>query len=127
MGMANSADGDVKIGTPSHTGRNLGVVAALGIAIVGVVIYTMHASKQDDARLVKFDAFRRAYAEKCNVPAYAKEAPDVVRDQYLTTPTIEAAIDAQTTALAAGASCADVAKALHAVDYSVPPAGPAPQ
>lgn len=126
MGMAESADGDVKIGSPSHMGRNLGILAALVISVAGVVGYTMHASKQDETRLLKFNAFRAAYAEKCNVPAFAKgPAPEVVRDQYLTTPAIQAAIEAQTTALAAGTSCADVAKALHAVDYSVPPAGPA--
>ena len=125
MGMADAAD--VKIGSPSHMGRNLGIVIALAAGIAGVVFFTMRSSKQDEARLTKFDEFRAAYADKCNAPAFAKTQPDVVRDQYLTTPSIQAEMAKQTAALAAGASCADVVKALKAVDYAVPPAGPPPQ
>ena len=53
MGMADAADGNVKIGSPSHMGRNLGIVIALVLGVGGVVFFTMHGTKQDEARLAK--------------------------------------------------------------------------
>jgi hypothetical protein len=127
MGFADSAD-NVRIGSPSHLGRNLGILIALAAAVAGVVAYQMHAGKRNAERLAQFDTFRAAYAEACNAPAFAKEPPDVVRDEYLGSEPIQLAIAQQTAAIKSGnTTCETVAKALKAVDFTVPPPGPLPQ
>src|SRR5207249_2754911 len=110
---------------PSHFGRNAAVGAAVLASIAGVWIYSRHSATQDASRMERFDTFRAAYAEKCNVPSYAGPVADVVRDDYLTSVPIQAEIDRQLAALNAGASCDEVAKKLKAVDLAVPPPGPA--
>ncbi len=128
MAYADSAEGNVKIGSPSHLGRNLGILVALAAGVAGVVVYQMHTSKHDAALLAQFDSFRAAYADACNVPAFARQPPDVVRDEYLGSEPMQAAIVQQAAAIAAGSTtCEQVAAALKAVDFKVPPPGPPPQ
>jgi hypothetical protein len=117
--------GDVKIGAPSHLVRNLAVVLALGAAAAGVYGFSSYEDQRENARLSRFDAFRAAYADKCNVPSYAGPVTEVVRDDYLTSPPMQVEIDRQLAALNGGAACEAVALALKKVDLAVPPAGPA--
>jgi hypothetical protein len=44
----------------------------------------------------------------------------MVRDAYLTSPTLQAAVAKQGSALEAGASCEEVLKALRAADFPIP-------
>ena len=83
MAYVDSAEGNVKIGSPSHLARNLGILIALAAGVAGVVAYQIHARAMDETRLAAFDQFRAAYAEGCNAPSFAAQPPDVVRDEYL--------------------------------------------
>ncbi|SRR5258706_11089690 len=127
MAAADPLDGDTKLRSPWHMGRNLLILGMLAAAAVAAIMFTMHSSGADTARMVRFDAFRQAYADKCNVPAYAKAPPDVIKEAYLGSVPLQAAVDEQASALASGATCEAVARALKAKDFAVPAPGPAPQ
>lgn len=130
MSVASLNPGDlsgshVKIGAPSHLGRNLGVVLALGGLGVGVWLWTARSNAQDVQRLAPFDQFRSVYAEKCGVPSYAAAPPDMVKEAYLGSKNIQDAVAKQTAALNGGATCEDVQAALRSVDFTLPKATPA--
>src|SRR3954451_5453013 len=95
--------GHVKIGAESHVGRNVGIgvaVIALGAAIIG---FTSYSNKQDDAKLEKLSAFRAAYAEKCEAPAFRAEPTNMLKDTYLHSERLQAAVEKQHAALQSGA------------------------
>ena len=116
---------DESLRAPSHTLRWV-IIAGVAVVSVGaVVLFNSYSGKKDEATLQRFDAFRAAYAEKCGVPSYAGPVPDVVREDFLTSPAIQTAVDKQLTALNGGASCDDVVNALKKVDLAVPVAGAA--
>jgi len=119
--------GHVKIGAESHVGRNVGIgvaVVAIGAAIFG---FTSYSSKQDAARLEKLEAFRAVYADKCEAPAFRTEASGVLKDTYLRSERLQAAVEKQQGALNAGAPCEEVARALKQADFPMPPASATPQ
>lgn len=117
--------GSVDLHPPSHAKRYV-IIAVLAVGVVvAVAIYNHATGTQDQKSLAKFDAFRAVYADKCNAPAYAGPQPEVINNDYLTSPGIQAAVAEQTAALNAGASCADVAAKLKKVDLHVPDPGAA--
>jgi hypothetical protein len=119
--------GHVKIGAESHVGRNVAIgaaVVALGAAIFG---FTSYSGKQDAARLERLETFRAAYAEKCEAPAFRSEASGVLKDTYLRSDRLQAAVDKQQGALSSGAPCEEVARALKQADFPMPPASATPQ
>ena len=87
--------GHVRIGAESHAGRNVGIVVgvvALSAAIFG---FTSYSNKQDAAKLARLETFRAAYAEKCEAPAFRGEAPSMLKDAYLRSERLQAAVDKQ--------------------------------
>ena len=114
--------GHVKIGAESHVGRNVGIgvgVVALGAAIIG---FTSYSNKQDDAKLEKLSAFRAAYAEKCEAPSFRGDASSMVKDTYLRSERLQAAVEKQQAALQAGAPCDEIARSLKQADFPMPQA-----
>jgi hypothetical protein len=109
--------GHVRIGAESHAGRNIGIVVgvvALGAAIFG---FTSYSNKKDAAKLAQLEGFRSAYAEKCEAPAFRSEASSLLKDTYLRSERLQAAVEKQQAALASGAPCDEIARALRAADF----------
>jgi hypothetical protein len=118
--------GHVRIGAESHIGRNVGIVVgvvALGAAIFG---FTSYSNKQDAGKLARLEAFRAAYAEKCEAPSFRGEAPSLLKDTYLRSERLQAAVEKQQSALASGTPCDEVARALRGADFPVTPASSTP-
>ena len=115
------ADDDLR--KPSHPLRAVLVALAVIGAGVGIWGYTRSVAQRDQAQLGPFDAFRVAYAEKCNVPSYAGPAARLIRDDYLTSAPIRDEVARQLAALNQGASCQEVWTKLKAVDFTVPAPG----
>jgi len=114
--------GHVKIGAESHAGRNIGIlvaVVAMGAAIFG---FTSYSNRQDAAKLAQLDNFRSAYADKCEAPAFRASAPALLKDTYLRSERLQAAVEKQQAALSSGTPCEEVARALKAADFPMPPA-----
>ena len=112
--------GHVRIGAESHAGRNVGIVVAvvaLGAAIFG---FTSYSNKQDAAKLGQLEAFRAAYAEKCEAPSFRGPAAPLLKDTYLRSDRLQAAVDKQQAALNAGTPCEEIARALKAADFPMP-------
>jgi hypothetical protein len=109
--------GHVRIGAESHVGRNVGIVVgvvALGAAIFG---FTSYSNKQDAGKLARLESFRAAYAEKCEAPSFRGDAPSLLKDTYLRSDRLQAAVDKQQAALASGTPCDEVARALRTADF----------
>jgi hypothetical protein len=114
--------GHVKIGGESHVGRNIGIlvgVVALSAAIFG---FTSYSNKQDATKLAQLETFRAAYADKCEVPSFRTEAAPLLKDTYLRSERLQAAVEKQGAALQSGAPCEEIARALKAADFPMPPA-----
>jgi hypothetical protein len=111
---------DFKVSAPSHATRNFVILGGVALAIAIIFMYSHANAQRDEKKLTRFDAFRAAYAEKCNVPSYANTQPEVVNNDYLTSPGIQAEVDRQLAALNSGASCEAVVAKLKAVDLAVP-------
>ncbi len=115
----------VKIGASSHMGRNIGFVAGaalLGGAIFGFYRYSM---QKDNVELGTLEAFRSAYAQKCEAPAWKNEISPMLRDTYLNSSDLRATVDTQLTKLNAGGTCDEVMKALKAASFPMPAASAA--
>jgi hypothetical protein len=114
--------GHVKIGAESHAGRNVGIlvgVVAVGAAIFG---FTSYSNRQDAAKLAQLESFRSAYADKCEAPSFRAEAPALLKDTYLRSERLQAAVDKQQAALSSGTPCDEIARALKAADFPMPQA-----
>ena len=117
----------VKIGTTSHMGRNVGML--VGVVLLGGAIFGFYrySSQKDTAELGKLEAFRSAYAQKCDAPAWKNDVSPMLRDTYLNSSDLRGTVDAQLTKLNAGGSCDDVMKALKAASFPMPSASAANQ
>jgi hypothetical protein len=114
--------GHVEIGAESHVGRNVGIlvgVVALSAAIFG---FTSYSNKQDAAKLAQLESFRAAYADKCEAPSFRTESPALLKDTFLRSERLQAAVEKQHAALNAGTPCEDVARGLKAADFPMPQA-----
>ncbi|MCU1279915.1 MAG: hypothetical protein JWM53_3461 [bacterium] len=112
--------GHVKIGAESHVGRNMGIVVgvvALGAAIFG---FTSYSNKKDAAKLSMLESFRSAYAQKCEAPSFRGDASSLLKDTYLRSERLQAAVEKQQAALSSGTPCDEVSRALRAADFPVP-------
>lgn len=109
--------GHVRIGAESHVGRNVGIV--VGVVAIGAAIFgfTSYSNKQDAAKLGQLESFRSAYADKCEAPAFRGEATSLLKDTYLRSERLQAAVAKQQAALNAGAPCDEIARALRAADF----------
>jgi hypothetical protein len=116
--------GHVKIGAESHAGRNVGMIVAVVALAVGIFVYTSYSGKQDSAKLGQLETFRAAYAEKCEVPSFRGEAPALLKDTYLRSDRLQAAVEKQNAALQAGTPCEEVGRALKAADFPMTAAQP---
>lgn len=120
MSQGDLSGSHVKIGVPSHMGRNAGFLAGavlLGGAIYGFYRYSSH---KDGAELGQLDTFRSAYAAKCDAPAWKGEVSSVLRDNFLNSSELRDTVDQQLTALNSGATCENVMKALKAASFPMP-------
>ncbi len=123
--MGAAVETDVNLRAPGHALRYLGIAVGALVLGGGIFAFESYSGKADDSKLQRFDAFRSAYAAKCGVPTYAGPVAPIVRDDYLTSTTIQLAVDKETAALAAGATCDEVVQALKKVDLAIPaPATP---
>lgn len=127
MNPGDLSGSHVKIGTPSHAGRNLGMVIGVLALGGGIAWFTMHGSKADTANLAKLDTFRAAYAQKCDAASFRGEPSPMLRDTYVRSTRLQETVDKQSAALAAGTSCDDVLKALKNADFPLAPASAAAQ
>ncbi len=112
----------VKIGAPSHLGRNLLFLAGSLVLGAGVFLFYRQSAAGDAERVARLDAFRAAYAEKCDAPAWRTEAASAMRDSYLSSTTMQAVVDREAQQLAAGVACEDITRALKGADFPIPAA-----
>src|SRR6185312_16802274 len=91
--------GHVKIGAESHVGRNVGIL--VGVVAIAAVIFgvTSYMSRQDTAKLAQLESFRAAYADKCEAPTFRGEAAPLLKDTYLRSERLQAAVEKQHAAL----------------------------
>jgi hypothetical protein len=118
--------GHVKIGAESHVGRNLGIVIGVVALGAGIFGFTNYSNKKDAGKLALLDSFRSAYAEKCEAPSFRSEASSLLKDTYLRSERLQAAVEKQQAALSSGTPCDEVARALRAADFPVPQASSTP-
>ena len=112
--------GHVRIGAESHAGRNVGIT--IGVVALGAVIFgfTSYSNKQDAGKLAQLESFRSAYADKCEAPSFRGEAAPLLKDAYLRSERLQAAVTKQQAALNSGTPCDEVARALKAADFPMP-------
>jgi hypothetical protein len=110
----------VKIGAPSHLARNLGFAAAAAALGAGIWGFYHHSATADESKLARLAAFRSSYAEKCDAANWRGEAPAMVRETYLGSERLQQLVDQQQVALAGGADCELVLKALKTADFPLP-------
>jgi hypothetical protein len=110
----------VKIGTPSHTGRNLGLLG--GVLLLGAAGFGFYrwSAGQDAQKVASLEAFRTAYADKCDAPAWRGATPALVRDTYLNSSRLQDAVARQQAALDKGVACDEVLKSLKQADFPLP-------
>ncbi|HWE29334.1 MAG TPA: hypothetical protein VHB97_15100 [Polyangia bacterium] len=113
--------GHIRIGAESHVGRNVGIVVGVMALGVGIFGFTSYSNKQDAGKLARLDSFRAAYADKCEAPAFRGEAPSLLKDTYLRSERLQAAVDKQQAALASGTPCDEIARALRTADFPMGP------
>jgi hypothetical protein len=109
-------DGD-KIGAARHTGRNVGVILGVLLLAGGIYWFQMSAKKANEGKMVDLEAFRAAYAKKCDAPAFQGETPAQLRDAYLSSNTLPQTVSKQLALLGSGSSCEEVTRALKAADF----------
>ncbi len=116
--------GHVKIGAASHWGRNLAIAVGAVLLAVGSLGLSIYSNREDAATLNGLEAFRSAFADKCDVEYFRGEASSVVKDTYLRSEPLREAIAKQQQALQSGASCEEIARAHKAADYPFPVLSP---
>ena len=116
--------GHVKIGAESHVARNVGIVVAVVTLGASIFLYTSYSNRQDATKLAQLDSFRAAYAEKCEAPAFRGEAAQLLKDTFLRSERLQAAVEKQNAALQSGTPCEEIARALKAADFPMPQATP---
>jgi hypothetical protein len=120
--LGDVTGGHVKIGGESHLGRNVGIVVGV-VALAGVIFgFTSYSNRQDATKLAQLDSFRAAYADKCEAPSFRTEAAPLLKDTFLRSERLQAAVEKQQAALASGTPCDEIARALKAADFPMPQA-----
>jgi hypothetical protein len=112
-----------KIGIVHHYIRGAFILVGLGVLVLAIW-GTQRWSSAKNANVPGFDEFRAVYAEKCGVPAYVEEQPDVVNRAYNSSPALQKKMAEQVVAMKAGNTYCDVVAAeLKKVDFVVPKPG----
>jgi hypothetical protein len=121
--LGDITGGHVKIGGESHAGRNVGIV--IGVVAVGAAIFgfTSYSNRQDASKLAQLESFRAAYAEKCEAPSFRGESSSLLKDSYLRSERLQAAVGKQQAQLSSGVPCDEIGKALRAADFPMPQPG----
>jgi hypothetical protein len=122
--LGDVTGGHVKIGAAHHYARNAAIGASAVAVAIGVLAFSSYSGRQDAVKLSQLEAFRAAYAEKCEAPEFAGEAPPLLRDTFLRTEELQLAVAKQQAALEAGAPCEEIARALKTADFPMPPKAP---
>jgi hypothetical protein len=110
----------LKIGAPSHRSRNLWLLAAFAAAVAAPAGYYALMGRHDAVETNRLESFRSQYAQRCDEPAFAAPAPVIVRDAYLRSSALRAAVSDATSRLEAGAACDEIARRLRAADFPMP-------
>ena len=118
-------DGD-KIGAAKHTGRNVGVIVGALLLGGGIYMFQMSSKKANEGKMADLEAFRSAYAKKCEAPAFQGPASAQLRDAYLNSNTLPQAVSKQLALLGSGSSCDEVTRALKAADFPMMAAAKTP-
>jgi hypothetical protein len=126
MGTAVGGLQEFKVGAPSHWLRYVVIVLAGAAFGAGLWAFQSMSEKHDAAQLANFQAFRNDWAAQCGVPEFVGQQPQIVEQDYLTSPTIQTAMEKARVELKNGASCEDVARSLKAVDFIAPLPKPQP-
>jgi hypothetical protein len=118
--MGEALESDVNLRAPSHTLRY--VVIGVGALAAGAAFFLFNSSsdKADQTKLLRFDAFRAAYADKCGVPSYTAPVAEAVSHAYLSSSIVQTAVEKELAALNTGAACNEVVLALKKVDFAIP-------
>ena len=116
--MKPSTD-DVPRLSPHRTRQTWMIVALAAVAALAVVV-TRWFNHEDRAELRALAEFGSSYSSECDAPNFAQPPSAVVRDAYLHSRALQAVIAEQTQALASGASCESVRRALRAADFPIP-------
>ncbi len=111
---------DTHIGPAPHVGRNVGIALAILFMVALATVYMVFGRRADAREAQQLEAFASAFAAKCD-PAAIGEITPLQRRAYVRSDALQAAIDKQSAALAAGADCRDVYSALRAADFPLPP------
>jgi hypothetical protein len=115
--LGDVTGGHIKIGVAHHYVRNVAIGAAAVIVGLGVVAFSTYSGRQDTAKLTDLEAFRAAYADKCEAADFSGESPPVLRDTFLRSERLQQAVAKQRAALEAGAPCEEIARSLKTADF----------
>jgi len=115
--LGDVTGGHIKIGVAHHYVRNAAIGAAAIVIGLGVIAYSSYSSRQDSAKLADLEAFRSAYADKCEAADFNGEAAPLLRDTFLRSDRLQQAVAKQKTALEAGAPCEEIARSLKTADF----------
>jgi hypothetical protein len=122
--LGDVTGGHVKIGAAHHYGRNGAIAVGALVVAVFVIVFSSYSARDDASKLSQLETFRAAYADKCDVEAFRGPAAPLLRDTYLKTERLQAAVQKQQEALAAGVPCEEIGRALKTADF--PMAAPTP-
>jgi hypothetical protein len=115
--LGDVTGGHIKIGIAHHYVRNAAIGAAAIVVGLGVVAFSTYSSRQDAAKLAQLEAFRGAYADKCEAADFSGDASPVLRDTFLRSQRLQDAVAKQHAALEAGAPCDEIARSLKTADF----------
>lgn len=123
--MGEALESDVNLRAPSHALRYV-VIGVMTLAAGGAFFaFNAYSGKEEQTQLLRFDAFRAAYADKCGVPGYAAPVAEAVSHAYLSSTIVQTAVEKELAALNGGGTCGEVVQALKKVDFAIPqPATP---
>jgi hypothetical protein len=122
----NSFDGSVpRIGGAPHPRRNRWLLAGLFGAAAVIGGYYALVGWHDARELSQLEAFRAAYAQRCD-PRFAEPAARIVEEQYLGSSALQAEVDRQLAALQRGDGCTRVSIALKQAGFPLPTPAAAP-
>jgi hypothetical protein len=113
-----------KIPAPSHLRRNLWLLAGLFTLTAALAGYYSRLGKTDAREINRLESFRSQYAQSCDADEFAAPASPILRESYLRSAALRAAVDRAQGALEEGASCQEVLRRLRSAEF--PMAAPTP-
>jgi hypothetical protein len=114
-----------RIGAAPHRRRNRWLFAGLIAAAALIGGYYALVGWHDARELGQLDAFRAAYAQRCDA-RFAEPAARIVEEQYFGSSALQAEVDRQLAALQRGDGCTRVSIALKQAGFPLPAPAAAP-